>query len=233
VVAHPDDETFGCGSLLLAAGEQGWHTVVACATRGEAGEATPGTDPERALGDIREAELRAAAELLGVSEVQVLGFADSGMAGAAPADSLLAASAERVVAAVRSVIELTRPDVVVTLDASDGHRDHAVIRDAVLATARDQELPVYLHCLARSLMDRWVEHMSSAQPELVYLREVELGTPDDEITLVIETTAHYDARERAIAAHASQSSPYDGLPGDLRRAFLTREHLIRVEPTPG
>jgi N-acetyl-1-D-myo-inositol-2-amino-2-deoxy-alpha-D-glucopyranoside deacetylase len=62
---------------------------------------------------------------------------------------------------------------------------------------------------------------------------VELGTPDDEITLVIETTAHYDARERAIAAHASQSSPYDGLPGDLRRAFLTREHLIRVEPTPG
>ena len=37
VHAHPDDETFGCGSLLAHARRMGVRTVVACATRGEAG----------------------------------------------------------------------------------------------------------------------------------------------------------------------------------------------------
>lgn len=35
-VAHPDDETFGCGSLLHAAAA-GAQTCVVWATRGEAG----------------------------------------------------------------------------------------------------------------------------------------------------------------------------------------------------
>ncbi len=38
------------------------------------------------------------------------------------------------------------------------------------------------------------------------------------------------ARDRAIAVHSSQTSPYDGLPDDLRRAFLGRDHLKRVRP---
>ena len=36
-VAHPDDETFGCGSLLLHAAAAGAQTCVVWATRGEAG----------------------------------------------------------------------------------------------------------------------------------------------------------------------------------------------------
>ena len=46
-VAHPDDETFGCGSLLAHASARGIETVVACATRGELGEIAPGIDAER------------------------------------------------------------------------------------------------------------------------------------------------------------------------------------------
>ena len=42
VVAHPDDETFGCGSLLLHAAAAGARTSVLCATRGEAGNVAPG-----------------------------------------------------------------------------------------------------------------------------------------------------------------------------------------------
>ena len=120
------------------------------------------------------------------------------------------------------------PDVVVTLDAGDGHRDHAVIRDATVLVAGERGLPVYLQCLARSLMQRWAAHMATVQPDLAYLTQTDLGTPDEQITVVLDTGAFLEARSRAIAAHASQTSPFEGLPDDLRRAFLGREYLLAV-----
>jgi LmbE family N-acetylglucosaminyl deacetylase len=70
--------------------------------------------------------------------------------------------------------------------------------------------------------------MSRMQPDLAYLSESELGTPDERITHTIDTAAHYDDRLRAMAAHTSQTSPFDELPEELKRAFLTREYLVRV-----
>ena len=48
VVAHPDDETFGTGSVLLHAAASGWATTVVCATRGEAGEVVEGSGVDAA-----------------------------------------------------------------------------------------------------------------------------------------------------------------------------------------
>src|SRR3712207_5085405 len=142
VVAHPDDETFGCGSVLLHAAAAGAATAVVCATRGEEG----GTTDD--LGEVREKELRAAAELLGVSRVDLLGFADSGISGEAGPGTLVAAPFPDVVAAVTAAVADFRPDVLVTLDASDSHRDHARIRDAALQAACAVRVPrVYLACL--------------------------------------------------------------------------------------
>jgi LmbE family N-acetylglucosaminyl deacetylase len=228
VVAHPDDETFGCGSLLLHAAAAGATTSVVCATRGEAGEGG-GAD----LGAVRERELREAARLLGVQRVDLLGFADSGMSGDAGDATLVGAPFERVVAAVRARIDDVRPDVLVTLDASDSHRDHVRIRDASVQAARAAGVPrIYLACLPRSLMRRWVEHMRTERPGMEHLDAdaAALGTPDDDITTVIDAAEHLPVRERAMAVHASQTSPYEGLPADLRRAFLADVHLRRVHP---
>ena len=230
VVAHPDDETFGCGSLLLHAAAAGATTSVLCATRGEAGEGNA-TD----LGATRERELREAARVLGVARVDLLGFADSGMSGDAGANTLVGAPFQRVVAAVRAVVDDVRPDVLVTLDASDSHRDHVRIRDAAVEAARAAGVPrVYFACLPRSLMRRWVEHMRTERPDMEHLDAdvAALGTPDDDITTVLPAAEHLPARERAMAVHASQTSPYEGLPDDLRRAFLADVHLRRVHPAP-
>ena len=235
VVAHPDDETFGCGSLLLHAAAAGALTAVCCATRGEAGEPAPGSGVRRSeLASVREQELRAAAGLLGVTRVDVLDFVDSGMSGPTGAETLVGADAATVRGAVRQVLEDFRPDVVVTLDAGDGHRDHACIRDATVDAVDESGWAVarvYLQCLPQSLMRRWLEHLAQASPESEHLALAEVpGTPDELVTTVVDTRRHLADRERAMKAHASQVSPYDGLPADLRREFLTADRLRRVRP---
>ena len=235
-VAHPDDETFGCGSLLARLTADGARVVVVCATRGEAGEDAleRGLDPE-ALGAARTEELHAAAAILGVAEVELLAFADSGWDGPSPQGALVSAGAELVVA-LEGVLDRHRPDVVVTLDptGSDGHRDHAAIGTATTAAvaAVGGVAAFYQWCIPRSLMQRWTDHVASSEPDSVYL-ETELGRVDDEITTIVSSPELAATVERAMAAHASQRSPITGLDDDLRLAFLTREHLVRVLPPWG
>ncbi len=227
VVAHPDDETFGCGSLLLHAKSAGALTAVCCATRGEAG----GDAPDIAA--VRERELHEASAVLGVDRVRLLDFADSGMTGGLPPGALCAASCDEVAASVGQEIEVFAPDVLVTLDAGDGHRDHVRIRDASIAAARAAGVPrIYLMCLPRSLMRRWIDQMRLDRPDVEYLDAdtAALGTPDEEITTIIDAGDHLARRIRANAVHASQTSPFDGLPDDLRDAFLMTVHARRVQP---
>lgn len=228
VVAHPDDESFGCGSVLAHAAASGHGTAVLCATRGEAGESG---FPAGDLAAVREAELRAAASILGVGEVRLLGHRDSGMSGDPAPGSLVTVDPEVVAAEVRIAIDELRPDIVVTPDASDGHRDHVVMRDATLRavdTAAHPPGATYLWCLARSSMARWADHLRGAGVDSAYLSVAELGTPDDDITTVVDVRAHLPARWRAIRAHASQASPYDGLPPELQDEFLGHDRLRLV-----
>ena len=231
VVAHPDDESFGCGSILARAAAEGHETAVLCATRGEAGESRVPTDD---LAAVREDELRDAARILGVGVVRVLDHADSGMTGDPSPGTLAAAEPERVAAEVRTVVDELRPDVVVTLDASDGHRDHAAVRDATLAAVDRASHPpaaTYLACLARSSMARWADHMRTTGGGDAYLSLGTLGTPDDEITTILDARPVLATRWEAMRAHTSQASPYDGLPAELQDEFLATDRLRLVRGT--
>lgn len=227
VVAHPDDETFGCGSVLAHAASRGVETVVACATRGEAG--SDAAD----IAVIRERELRDAATVLGVRRVELLGWIDSGMDGEPAPGTLVAAPLDEVARAVAALVDDVRPDVVVTLDASDGHRDHAHVRDATLLAvdhATWHTPRVYLQCLPQRLMRRWVRELQAKQPDSDHLALGDLGTPDELVTTILDTAEHLALRERAIAIHASQTSPYEVMADDLRREFLATDRLRRVRP---
>ena len=233
-VAHPDDESFGCGSILARAAELGVESTVVCATRGEAGDCDPstGVDPSD-LAAVRERELRTAAGILGVDRVIVLDHRDSDMSGEPAPGALVAVDQDDLAAELQGIIDDVRPDVVVTLDAGDGHRDHAAIRDATLTavrTAAHRPSRTYLSCLLRSAMDRWVDHLREVDRWGDYTALAELGTPDEEITTVIDVRHLLDVRRAAIHAHASQVSPFEALPTELADLFLTRDHLVRVEP---
>src|SRR5580765_5203767 len=111
VVAHPDDETFGLGSVLAHAAARGIEARVICATRGELGE--PAIDiGSTPLAVVREAELRAAAETLGVATVEVLDYRDSGVDGEPAPESLAAADTNAVAIVLAARIDALRPDIV-------------------------------------------------------------------------------------------------------------------------
>ena len=84
VHAHPDDEA-SSGGILAAYADQGIQTVVVTCTNGEYGDAPggikpgqPGHDPE-AVARQRLAELDQSASILKVSDLETLGYHDSGM----------------------------------------------------------------------------------------------------------------------------------------------------------
>jgi LmbE family N-acetylglucosaminyl deacetylase len=82
--AHPDDECILTGGTMARLATEGHRVVLVAATRGEQGEVAPGflADGET-LGQRRSEELRASAQVLGVSRLEFLGYGDSGMMGTA------------------------------------------------------------------------------------------------------------------------------------------------------
>jgi LmbE family N-acetylglucosaminyl deacetylase len=211
--------------------------TVCCATRGEAGDLRPACDlGDGTLADLRVRELHEAGAALGAAEVIVLDFGDSGMTGATAPGTLVGAPLTSVVDAVAAVVARVQPDVVVTLDATggDGHRDHARIGQATTEAVRRAApgASFYYWCVARSLLRRWRACLADVNPGSGHLEldATELGRPDDEITTLVDVSAHMGRRRHAITMHASQRSPYEDMPDDLVDAFLRYDRFVRVAP---
>jgi LmbE family N-acetylglucosaminyl deacetylase len=122
VLAHPDDESMALGGTLAMYAAKGVATSLVMATRGERGwQGEPGAYPgPRALGQMREAELRAAAAELGVSDLVFLDEIDG---------ELDQADVNVIVKKIVAEIRRLRPAVVVTFgpDGVYGHPDHIAI----------------------------------------------------------------------------------------------------------
>jgi LmbE family N-acetylglucosaminyl deacetylase len=159
--AHPDDIEIYAFGALAAWKQQGAELAFAVATDGSKG----GTLPADELRKLRVAEARAAAAHLEV-EPHMLGFVD----GELMADAAL-------VAALKSLIAETQPDLVVTHAPNDYHGDHRALSDAVRIAA-NFHAPVL-----------WMDTM----------RGVGFAP-----THYIDTTAHIALKAVAIREHASQ-----------------------------
>src|SRR5690349_18452019 len=113
VVAHPDDESFGCGSAIALAVARGARVTLICGTRGEAGERVPDPATDHVpLGEVREGELRAAAAVLGVNDVELLDHADSGFDGPLPDGALCSLTVDELAPELRGRFDELHPDVV-------------------------------------------------------------------------------------------------------------------------
>jgi LmbE family N-acetylglucosaminyl deacetylase len=137
--AHPDDETFLTGGVASKYADQGVRVVLSVATLGEAGKMgdPPICAPEQ-LPEVRERELRAAVQILGIADVHLLGYRDRELASANP---------DTIRSQLVGLIRRCRPQVVITFDpnGTNLHPDHIAISrftsDALAAAADPRWLP--------------------------------------------------------------------------------------------
>src|SRR5258708_8835346 len=180
IFAHPDDEGTMSGALLQYS-TSGVETGLVCARGGEGGEiADPALATPENLGEVREGEIRAAAEVLGVQKLWFLGSRDCGMAGTADNQAphaLMQASGAEVVGKLVAIIRQFRPQVMVTFDETGayGHPDHIAIyrhtTSAFYAAADAEQYPelgpahhvskLYYSSFPRSAMRKMAEWIST------------------------------------------------------------------------
>lgn len=136
--AHPDDESFGIGTTLAQYAISGVKVYYVCSTGGEEGTVdTQYMKGYDTIKQLREAELKCAAQELGLAGVVYLGYHDSGMRGSESnklPDALAMAPLEEVAGRMVKIIRELKPDIVVTHDVGGGygHPDHIATHDATV-----------------------------------------------------------------------------------------------------
>jgi len=255
IFAHPDDETFGAAGVMAAAAERGVSVTVISATRGEAGEsAIAGLDDPERLGVVRERELREAMRQIGVSDVRLLGYRDSGMAGSPSAEdprAFIRAPIETVAARLASLIRSVRPHTIVTFGPEGlyGHPDHLHMHHVALraieiaadpshkdrADFAPWQTPVlYFAAFPREEMLALLDRPNSPLRSLPADARANLGTPRSEITYTIDIKSWADRKRAAITSHRTQTAeggPLAGIPPEVRAWQLVNEYYVRV-PLP-
>lgn len=258
VLAHPDDESFGMGGTLALYAQKGYEVHLVCATLGEAG-----TVDDEYLQDydsvsaLREAELRCAAQSLGLSGVHLLGYRDSGMPGT-PANNHPQAQVnhpvEEVAGRVVRYIREIKPDIVLTFDPIGGYRhpDHIHIQKATTLAfekAADASFypeagppfkpqALYYHLFPRNFL-KWATRLMplfgidprkwgrNKDIDLKSLVEIEFPTHAR-----IDISGVVETKREAGACHASQGGILmrRGLMGLATRALEKHEDYMRVYP---
>ena len=190
VYAHPDDPEVSCGGSLARWARAGTEVHAVVATRGDKGSADPAADGD-ALAEQRSAEVAAAAEVLGLAGVELLGHPD-GELTAVPT----------LVRELVGVVRRLRPDVVVGADptavffgdAYVNHVDHRCIGWATLdAVAPASSSPLY-----------FPEQGPAHQVRTVLLS----GTIEPDVW--VDVGAALDTKVRAMFCHRSQLAPDAG-----------------------
>ena len=241
IFPHPDDETLGLGSTLARYFAQGVETSLVCATHGERGwYESEGPDPGfEGVARIREAELRCAAENLGLHEVNFLDYIDGDVYQANPAEII-----RKLVTQIRRI----RPHVVITFspDGAYGHPDHIALSqftNGALVCAADagygniDALPPHRVSKFYYMVDSMdvVEAMNEAfggiRMEVDGVTRHHQGWEDWQITTWLDNHEYMDKVQKAIHCHKSQLPGYGPIRewslSELSRVFGTG-HFYRA-----
>ena len=127
IAAHPDDEVLGCGGAMAAHVAAGDHVGILILGEGLTSRSATREDAAReGITSLRD-DARRAAELLGVTDLTLLGFPDNRFDHVDLLDVVKAIEAVKITAA---------PDIVYVHHWGDLNIDHRVTFDAAMAAFR-------------------------------------------------------------------------------------------------
>jgi LmbE family N-acetylglucosaminyl deacetylase len=258
IIAHPDDETFGMGGTLALYARRGVSVHLICATRGEVGEISdPSLATPETLGQVREQELRCAAENMGIAEVIFLDYRDSGMQGTPENDdprAFVNAPAGEVVPKLVAVIRRVQPQVVTTFEPNGGygHPDHIAIHKHTMAAfhaAADpgqypelgpawQAARLFYTAIPRSFFHKMrdeLENLGEDTSDFDWIEDSGEGWPDEQVNVTINVAGTVDAKWEALECHRTQFGPgnlFRRLPDDKARELMSQEYFALAWPEP-
>jgi LmbE family N-acetylglucosaminyl deacetylase len=263
VHAHPDDEAISTGGVLARYAAEGIRTVLVTCTDGGCGDGPGGIKPgddgfdRDAVVAERRKELVRSCEVLGISDQESLGYADSGMMGWPQNDepgSFWSTPIERPAAELAELLRRYEPQVVVTYDAKGfyGHPDHIQAHRITMNATEATGIPrkVYFTAVPRSAMLEFGRRLQELGLDLSGADGNEGGdaagdgesgppeewaTPDDEVTTVVDVSAVTDKKYDSLSAHASQADNlfFLRMGRDVFSELMGRESFVRAVDRTG
>jgi LmbE family N-acetylglucosaminyl deacetylase len=254
VHAHPDDEASSTGGVLATYSAQGIRTVVVTCTNGEFGDAPGGVKPgqeghdERAVARQRLAELRESCAILGVTNLELLGYHDSGMPEwdyKDRPDAFCNIPQAEVAGRICELIERYRPQVLITYDTEGPyqHPDHLHASHCAQKAFADSGIPAKLYLSAirgsdwrkvwEALREQGMEVPDFDEPDPEIIRRGELA--EQRITTTVDIRPVLSRKRDALFAHGSQISDswFSKIPPEIAEATFGRENFIRAADTTG
>jgi mycothiol S-conjugate amidase len=242
VHAHPDDEASKGAPTLAMYAEQGVRTVLVCCTGGEEGDLQnphlrePGQPfhdltPEQekqVLAQLRPLELQRSAEVIGFSEVVMLGYRDSGMPDSEAnnhPDSFHMADLDEAVGRLVQVIREQRPQVIITYgDDQRGypHPDHLKVHDISIPAFERAGDPTWYPELGEPWQPSKLYYSTWSKARLIAVHEgmlrirgespfdqawLDRPGQDERITTKLDIGTFLWARTGSLKAHATQVDP--------------------------
>lgn len=253
VHAHPDDESSSTGGVLARYSDEGVRTIVVTCTNGEFGDGPAGVKPGEDghdtadVAQTRLAELREACKHLGVTELELLGYHDSGMPEweyRNRPEAFCNIPVDEVAGRIGALIERYQPQVVVTYDPDGAyqHPDHVQASRAAIAAVERSSIPakLYLTAMRRSDWQRIGEALRAAGEEigdwqLTEEEERQSRASEARITTTVDIGAVLERKRAALLAHGSQISEswFSKIPAEVAASVFGVEHFIRARDTTG
>ncbi len=256
--AHPDDEQGVTGTLAWYA-EQGVRTGLICATRGELGEiakADPPLATPETLGEVREQEMRRAAEVAKIQRLWFLDYRDSGMRGTEgnkDARAFMNVDEREAVGKIVHIIREFKPTVITTFDPTGGYghpdhiRIHALTTKAFYAAKDASQYPeagpvwetkrLFYTAFPRSrirLLAQFIEQ-AGLRSNFTGLDPETLGLPDEMVTHRIDVRQYLDLKRRSVTQHRTQmdpNSPFARLPEEITSQWRSTEYFALIAGVP-
>jgi LmbE family N-acetylglucosaminyl deacetylase len=217
IFAHPDDESYGPGGTLAKATRNGHIVSLLTFTHGESGSLGISKDLSAVeLAKRRSRELKSAAKMLGIQQVQIHSLSDN---------KLQEIPEENGIKIIQQEINCFKPDIVITFheNAISGHPDHLAVTNWTLHVVKSMNNPPVLFFFG----------LDQKQSSMVIFRKL-IPIADHEITHRINVGDFLNEKIAAIQCHKTQETVWHQFEEQKIdfRTFAEWEVFVQKWPKP-